>query len=213
MRLNTAICRLDEARINPEAQHPAFRLEPLEQLAGNTHKTPEPSGDEPMFNRAFKVIVFMSIAAVAAPSCAIGQQIEPTKSQLPAPAHPKIVIPEDLPPGYPESRELLPFKIRSLKEARRATRHWEAALLILSAIDTAQTADCISRHVCHEGNPLIGKHPTVKRLIVTRLLFDAAHVGLISLLNRKHPREAWSLAMGGAFAQGGVVLLNARFAF
>lgn len=169
-----------------------------------------------MFGRGFKAIAFMTLAALAAPSWAVGQQVGPVEEQqppAPPPKHPKIVIPEDLPPGYPESRKLLPFKIRSLKEARRATRNWETAFLILSAIDTAQTADCISRHACHEGNPLIGKHPTIKRLIITRLAFDAVHGGIISVLNRKHPREAWSLAMGGAFAEGGVVLLNARFAF
>jgi hypothetical protein len=90
---------------------------------------------------------------------------------------------------------------------------WEVGYLALSAIDTAQTIDCLHRGECAEGNPLFGKHPSAGKLIAAKVLFGAAHFALINHVNERNPHAALRLVQGSVIMQAGVVGLNARFAF
>jgi hypothetical protein len=90
---------------------------------------------------------------------------------------------------------------------------WEAGYLALSAIDTVQTIDCLDRGECKEGNPLFGKHPSAGKLIAAKVLFGAAHFALVNHMNERNPHAALRFVQGSVLMQGGVVGLNARFAF
>lgn len=99
------------------------------------------------------------------------------------------------------------------EEYRRNATHWEMAFLALSVVDTVQSAECISHHRCREGNPLLGHHPSVGRLLLTRGVGDLAHYGIFRYLNARNPIQARSWAIGSTIVQGGVVALNVRYAF
>jgi hypothetical protein len=94
-----------------------------------------------------------------------------------------------------------------------AVMKWEVGYLALSAIDTAQTIDCLDRGECKEGNPLFGKHPRAGRLIAAKVIFGAAHFALVRHLNERNPHAALRFVQGSVLMQGGIVALNARFAF
>src|SRR6476646_6589176 len=72
-----------------------------------------------------------------------------------------------------------PWQDASTKSAWQGTSsaglQWELSYLALSAIDTAQTVDCLRRNQCEEANPLFGKHPSSGKLIAAKLAFGAAH--------------------------------------
>jgi hypothetical protein len=127
------------------------------------------------------------------------------------PAHP---LPISESSSAPASRSWQPpAGGHTVAEYRRNAAHWEVAYLALSAIDTAETADCISRHRCEEGNFLIGKHPSVGKLLLIRGLTGAAHFGIFKFLDSKNSINSRSFAIGSAVVQAGVVALNARFVF
>ena len=94
-----------------------------------------------------------------------------------------------------------------------AVMKWEVGYLALSAIDTAQTIDCLHRGECQEGNPIFGKHPKAGKLIATKLLFGAAHFALVNHWNERNPHAALRFVQGSVLMQAGVVGLNARFMF
>ena len=99
------------------------------------------------------------------------------------------------------------------QDTRSAALQWEMSYLALSAIDTAQTIDCLQRGRCEEVNPLFGGHPSTKTLLLTKIGVGLAHFALFNHLNDRSPKTALRLAQIGCVVQGGAVLLNARFAF
>lgn len=99
------------------------------------------------------------------------------------------------------------------EEVRSAALKWEIGYLALNAIDTAQTIHCLKRDVCIEGNPIFGKNPSTKKLILGRLGLSLAHFAAFSQLNDRNPKAALRLAQVSCAVQGGVVLVNARFNF
>jgi hypothetical protein len=100
-----------------------------------------------------------------------------------------------------------------LNKTRNAAVQWEIAYLGLSAIDAAQTISCLRREVCHEGNPLFGKHPSTGKLIAAKVGLGLAHVALFKYVYDRSPKTALRAAQISAGLQGGVILLNARFGF
>jgi hypothetical protein len=94
-----------------------------------------------------------------------------------------------------------------------AAKKWEFAYLALSAIDTAETVRCLDQGICHEGNPLFGKHPSAAKLIAAKVVLGGLHFAIFTRLNEHNPKAALRLAQVSATVQGGVVLLNARFSF
>ena len=90
---------------------------------------------------------------------------------------------------------------------------WELGYLALSAIDTAQTIDCLDRGLCREGNPLFGKRPSSKKLIAMKVGAGLIHFALFSRLNGHNPKAALRMAQISCGIQGTVVALNARFTF
>ena len=102
---------------------------------------------------------------------------------------------------------------RSVRSPRSSALNWELKYLALSAIDTAQTIECLDRGLCEEANPLFGKHPSSAKLIAAKAVFGAAHFAVFNRLNERDPHAAMRFAQGSVIMQGGVVALNARFAF
>lgn len=101
---------------------------------------------------------------------------------------------------------------RESHERKDAIR-WEVAYQVLNAIDTVQTVDCLSRHVCTEANPLFGKRPSKEKLIAGKALLGLGHFLLFSKLLGDDPRKARTMARWSVGIQGTVVVANARFAF
>jgi len=89
----------------------------------------------------------------------------------------------------------------------------EYAFQALNVIDAAQTIDCLDRHVCHEGNPIIGHDPSKATLIGVKIGTGAVHYLITRWLMRDYPRivRAWEIA--SITVQGGIVAANLRFAF
>jgi hypothetical protein len=99
-------------------------------------------------------------------------------------------------------------------EARQSTAlKWELGYLALTAIDTAQTIDCLNRDICSEGNPIFGKHPSSKKLILAKVGLGAVHFAIFNHINQRNPGAAMRIAQVSCAVQGGVVLLNARITF
>lgn len=90
---------------------------------------------------------------------------------------------------------------------------WELGFLALSAIDAAQTIECLNRNACEETNPLFGKHPSTKSIILAKVGGGLAHFALFSYINKRSPKTALRAAQVSFALQGTVVLLNARVAF
>jgi hypothetical protein len=99
------------------------------------------------------------------------------------------------------------------EETRSTALKWELAYLAVSAIDTAQTVDCLDRGICNEANPLFGKHPSAKKLILAKAGMGLLHFAVFSRLNGHNPKAALRLAQISFAVQGTVVGLNARFTF
>jgi hypothetical protein len=96
---------------------------------------------------------------------------------------------------------------------KSAALKWELGYLALSAIDTAQTIDCLNRELCVEGNPILGKHPSSLKLIAGKVGLGLLHFTAFSRINDKNPRGALRVAQISCALQGTVVGLNARFTF
>ena len=102
------------------------------------------------------------------------------------------------------------FKVAS---TRSSAVKWEIGYLALSAIDAGETIDCLHRAVCDEGNPIIGSHPSAKKVILTKVGLGAVHLFAFSKINAQNPKAAMRLAQISCAVQGGVALLNARLSF
>ncbi len=94
-----------------------------------------------------------------------------------------------------------------------AARKWEIGYLALSAIDAGETIHCLNRNMCDEGNPIFGKHPSTKTLILAKIGLGAIHFAAFSALNARNPKSALRLAQVSCAVQGGVAMVNARFSF
>jgi hypothetical protein len=79
-----------------------------------------------------------------------------------------------------------------------------AGYLALSAIDAGQTIHCLDRGICEEGNPIFGKHPSAKKLILAKVGLGALHFVAFKALNDRNPRAALRLAQVSCAVQGGV---------
>jgi hypothetical protein len=99
------------------------------------------------------------------------------------------------------------------QDTQSAALKWELGFLALSALDTAQTIECLHRDVCEEVNPLFGKHPSAKMLILAKLGGGLAHFAAFSYLNDRDPKVALRAAQVSFALQGTVVLVNARITF
>jgi len=85
--------------------------------------------------------------------------------------------------------------------------------LALSAIDAVQTIECLKRGACQEVNPIFGKRPSTKTIVISKIGGGLAHFALFSYLNDRNPKLALRGAQVSFALQGTVVALNARVAF
>ena len=93
------------------------------------------------------------------------------------------------------------------------TKKLEMVYLTLSAVDAIQTIDCLNRNVCHEMNPIFGKHPSTERVIGTKIISGILHYLLIREIYEEDPRMARTIQYISIGIQGSVVAANLRFAF
>jgi len=98
-------------------------------------------------------------------------------------------------------------------DTRSAALKWEIGYLALSAIDAAQTVECLERGRCEEANPIFGEHPSSKKILLAKIGIGVAHFALFTHLNRRNPKVALRLAQVSLAVQGTAVGLNARFTF
>jgi hypothetical protein len=94
-----------------------------------------------------------------------------------------------------------------------AALKWEIAFLGLSAVDAAQTIYCLERNKCEEANPLFGKHPSTKTIVLAKLISGGVHFALFNEIRKKDPKMALRIAQISFALQGTVVALNARIVF
>lgn len=95
---------------------------------------------------------------------------------------------------------------------RDATRR-EVAFQVLNLVDAVQTADCLRRDVCREGNPLYGRNPSTGKLLAVKGALGVLHWVAFSHLRKTDPYAARRFATWSVVLQGGVVVANARFSF
>jgi hypothetical protein len=95
----------------------------------------------------------------------------------------------------------------------RAALRWEVSYLALSAIDAAQTINCLDRNVCSEANPIFGKHPSAEALIAVKAGLGLVHFAAFKHTLHRNPKAALRLAQISCMVQGTVVGLNARMIF
>lgn len=100
-----------------------------------------------------------------------------------------------------------------LRRMQAEALRWEIAYLTLSALDAAQTIDCVGRGACTELNPLFGKRPSATKIILAKTIGGALHFWAFSRLNKNNPKMALRGAQISAGLQGAVLVLNARVAF
>jgi hypothetical protein len=94
------------------------------------------------------------------------------------------------------------------RATRRDAMRWEMGYFALSAVDAAQTIDCLHAHTCHEVNPIYGRHPSTARIILTKLAGGAVHYWLFKGMNKKNPWEARLAAQLSVGLQGFIVGIN-----
>jgi hypothetical protein len=100
-----------------------------------------------------------------------------------------------------------------VQDTRSAALKWEIGFLALSAVDAVQTIECLKRHACEEVNPLFGRRPSAKTIILAKLGGGIVHFALFNYINDRNPKLALRAAQVSFALQGTVVLLNARVAF
>jgi hypothetical protein len=90
---------------------------------------------------------------------------------------------------------------------------WELSYLTLSAIDLAQTVNCLEKNKCVEANPIFGKHPKTSTLVAAKVLGGALHFAGFKYVSRRDPKTALRMAQISVGMQGAVVALNLRVGF
>lgn len=100
-----------------------------------------------------------------------------------------------------------------VEQARSAALKWEIGYLALSAVDAVQTIECLKRQACEEVNPIFGKRPSTKTILLSKIGGGLAHFALFTYLNDRNPKLALRGAQVSFALQGTVVALNARVAF
>ena len=101
-----------------------------------------------------------------------------------------------------------------LKATNSAAVKWEIAYQALNVIDAAQTIYCLEKvKGCYESNPLWGKNPSAKTVVLAKLGFGLTQYYLWNQVRKKNPRMALRAAQVSVALQGAVVGLNARMTF
>lgn len=93
------------------------------------------------------------------------------------------------------------------------TKKLEMVYFALSAIDAAQTIDCLNRNVCYEVNPIYGRNPSTEKIIGIKVVGGAFHYLLVREVYKRDPKLARTIQYITIGIQGGIVAANLRFAF
>lgn len=89
----------------------------------------------------------------------------------------------------------------------------EIVYQVLNAIDAVETIHCLSMTNCHEGNPLLGKHPSVLKLIAIKGGGGVLHYVMMRRTFARSPRAARLAEYISIGFQGAVVGANMRIFF
>lgn len=93
---------------------------------------------------------------------------------------------------------------------RQSALRWERYYLALSAIDAAQTIYAVQSGRGVEANPLLGRNPSVMKVLAFKTIGGALHYTAVRKLSLKNPRQARTVAIVSTAIQAGVVGLNMR---
>jgi hypothetical protein len=130
----------------------------------------------------------------------------------PASAHNPAPEPRDDAPDLLALRDMPPPRPRD-RDGWDRIRHLEIAFQALNAADFAVTAHCLRRDICHELNPLLGRHPSTGKLLAVKIGTGAVHYLVARRLARTDPGAARVFEIVSIVVQGGVVAANARILF
>lgn len=117
--------------------------------------------------------------------------------------------------GPPErSPEALKYGLTEHEvRVRRRVLNMEYAFQFFNALDYATTQRCLDRNTCVEGNPLIGRDPSTKKMIAIKAGAAAFHYGVIRFMADRDPEIAWIAQLVTTAFQAGVVGWNMQFQF
>lgn len=141
-------------------------------------------------------------ATIAIPAVAFGppDTVAPQTTGLPQPASVTL---------DPE-QEAQRIKRRKLKTIQRL----EIAYQVLGALDAAQTISCVSKPTCHEGNPLLGKRPSVGAILGFKLAAGLLHYAAMrNQVKKDRLDSALTFEIISISVQGIVCGLNFRHVF
>lgn len=83
----------------------------------------------------------------------------------------------------------------------------------LNAIDAIETIACSSRTVCREVNPMLGRKPSVGKVIIVKGLAGVSHYFAARWLAEKEPKWVLPFEYLSIVVQGSVVMLNIEHCF
>jgi len=81
---------------------------------------------------------------------------------------------------------------------------------VLNVADLVETESCLHAHTCVEGNPILGHHPSLGKLLVAKIAFSGVHYYASREIFEKHIKLIRGFEYASIAIQGGVVVANLR---
>jgi len=98
------------------------------------------------------------------------------------------------------------------RKFKRTNEYLEVTYQILNLADMVETVSCLSRHICVENNPILGKHPSTGTVVGFKVASGLLHYALYrSIIN--HPRKVRTFEYISIAIQAGAVISNLRVVF
>ncbi len=98
------------------------------------------------------------------------------------------------------------------RKFKRTNEYLEVTYQILNLADMVETVSCLSRHICVENNPILGKHPSTGTVVGFKVASGLVHYALYrSIIN--HPRKVRTFEYISIAIQAGAVISNLRVVF
>lgn len=149
-------------------------------------------------------------------------QLRGASAAVSTPAPPAVygpTISETLPPEGQSGAER-PLSGEGQEQARLKRRKiktlvaMEIAYQVLGMLDAAQTISCVSKPTCSEGNPLLGKKPSVSAILGFKLATGIIHYGAFRrYMKHENYKSAMTFELVSISVQGLICGLNFRYTF
>ncbi len=109
-----------------------------------------------------------------------------------------------------EGQEQTRLKRRKIKTLEAM----EIAYQVLGMLDAAQTISCVSKPNCSEGNPILGKKPSVSAILGFKLATGIIHYGAFRrYIKHENYKSAMTFELVSITVQGLICGLNFRYTF